>query len=219
MTASTRSSPEPPRRRPGSSSARRPRSSSTSRGTHYRTAAAVESERACLALITTVQRLDFLEDFAQDAEEGRTGTSDETLARHGLTTKDLRPEAAGTAPVAELIAAQASTAAASLAAAQPIIGLAAAPYRPFLQAVLQVQETREAAARKAGAPLVPRPCRPSPLRCGAALLRKIALHSFAVLEDRRSAARLTGGHCCPHPRNVPSPGNIMPGMCSCSLLV
>lgn len=91
------------------------------------TTAAAGFERACLALITAMQRLDFLEDLAQDAEEGRVGISNEVLARHGLTAKDLRPEAAGTVPVAELIAAQAGTAAVSLAAAQPIVGLAAAP--------------------------------------------------------------------------------------------
>ncbi|MFB7512962.1 squalene/phytoene synthase family protein [Streptomyces sp. NPDC056144] len=143
-------------------------------------AEAAEFERACLALMTAMQRIDFLEDLAQDVEEGRAGISDEALARHGLTAADLRPEAAGTAPVAALVAAQARTTAASLGAARPVVGLADASYRPFLRAVVQVQEARAAAVRKAGASLVARPCGPSPLRCGGVLLRGVVHRGFAV---------------------------------------
>ncbi|WP_314621276.1 squalene/phytoene synthase family protein [Streptomyces stackebrandtii] len=144
-------------------------------------AAAADFERVCLALMTAMQRIDFLEDLAQDVEEGRVGISEEALARHGLTAGDLRPEAAGTAPVAALVAAQAVTAAVSLGAARSIVGLVAAPYRPFLRAVVQVQEARAAAVRKAGASVVARPCGPSPLRCGGVLLREVVRRGFFVL--------------------------------------
>lgn len=136
-------------------------------------AAAADFERACLALITAMQRLDFLEDIAEDVREGRIGISDEALARHGLTAADLGPEAAGTAPVAALVAGQVATAGVYLEAARPIPGLAATEYRPFLRAVLRVQEARSAAVLKAGASLVAHPCRPSAARCGAALIREM----------------------------------------------
>ncbi|MET9427811.1 MULTISPECIES: squalene/phytoene synthase family protein [unclassified Streptomyces] len=148
-------------------------------------AAAAEFERACLKLITAMQRLDFLEDIAEDVREGRVGISDEALTQHGLTAKDLLPEAAGTAPVAALIATQTDIAAASLEAAQPIVDLTVAAYRPFLRAVLQVQEARSAAVRKARASLLVGPCGPSPVRCGAALLQQMVLRILVALGDRR----------------------------------
>ncbi|MFF2571000.1 squalene/phytoene synthase family protein [Streptomyces sp. NPDC058084] len=137
------------------------------------TAAAAEFERACLALITAMQRIDFLEDLAEDVQEGRIGISDQALARHGLAVQDLRAQAPGAERVAQLVTSQADAAAASLKAAQPIVALAAPAYRPFLRAVVRVQELREAAVRKAGAALVVRPCGPSSVRCGVVLLREL----------------------------------------------
>ncbi|WP_432084713.1 squalene/phytoene synthase family protein [Streptomyces sp. bgisy095] len=136
-------------------------------------AASAGFERACLALITAMQRLDFLEDLAQDVREGRVGVSDQALARHGLTVRDLHAEAARTDRVAELVAGQTDVAVAFLAAARPVVDLAAGAHRPFLRAVLGVQELRAAAVRKAGASLVVRPSGPSPLGCGAVLLREL----------------------------------------------
>ncbi|MFE5730949.1 phytoene/squalene synthase family protein [Streptomyces sp. NPDC056528] len=130
-------------------------------------------ERGCLALITAMQRLDFLEDLAQDVREGRIGISDQALARHGLTPRDLHARTPRAARVAELVAAQRDVAAASLEAARPLVDLADAAHRPFLRAVLRVQELRVAAVRKAGASLVARSCGPSPAGCGAVLLREL----------------------------------------------
>ncbi|MFC8587107.1 squalene/phytoene synthase family protein [Streptomyces sp. NPDC057217] len=149
-------------------------------------AEAVAFERGCLALITAMQRLDFLEDLAQDVEEGRVGVSDEALARHGLTVRDLRPGTARADGVAALVAAQADVAAAFLEEARPIAGLAAGAHRPFLRAVLGVQELRAAAVRKAGASLVSRPCGPSPAGCAAVLLRELARRGAG--RDRRGGA-------------------------------
>ncbi|MFJ4869212.1 phytoene/squalene synthase family protein [Streptomyces sp. NPDC088757] len=136
-------------------------------------AGAAAFERACLALVTAMQRLDFLEDLARDVEEGRVGVSDEALARHGLTTRDLRPGAAPAGRVAELVAGRTDVAAAFLEAARPVVGLAPGAHRPFLRAVLRVQELRAEAVRKAGASLVARPSGPSPAGCGAVLLREL----------------------------------------------
>ncbi|MFC8981171.1 squalene/phytoene synthase family protein [Streptomyces sp. NPDC057411] len=139
--------------------------------------AAAEFERGCLALITAMQRLDFLEDLAEDVREGRTGLSDEALARHGLTREDLRPPASATDRVAALVAAQTETAAASLSRSRLIVDVAAAAYRPFLRAVLKVQKARAAAVRKAGASLVTRPSGPSPVRCVGVLLRQLVMRA------------------------------------------
>ncbi|GAA3081972.1 hypothetical protein GCM10017562_59170 [Streptomyces roseofulvus] len=136
-------------------------------------AAAAEFERGCLALITAMQRLDFLEDMSEDIQEGRLGLSDEALARHGLSSNDLRPERAAEPEVAALIAAQAHAADIALREAQSIMDLVSPEYRPFLRAVLRVQEVRSAAVHKAGASLVARPCGPSPVLCGVIVLREL----------------------------------------------
>ncbi|MFF4868233.1 squalene/phytoene synthase family protein [Streptomyces sp. SID5770] len=143
-------------------------------------------ERACLALITAMQRLDFLEDLAQDVGEGRIGVSDEALARHGLTVRDLRPDTARADGVAALVAGQTAVAAAFLEEARPVVGLAAGAHRPFLRAVLGVQELRAAAVRKAGASLVSRPCGPPPAGCAAVLLRELVRRGAG--RDRRGGA-------------------------------
>ncbi|WP_030207534.1 squalene/phytoene synthase family protein [Streptomyces bikiniensis] len=148
-------------------------------------AAAAGFERACLALITAMQRLDFLEDLAQDVREGRVGVSDEALARHGLTLRDLHPGTPHPDRVARLVTDQADIATASLGAAQSLTGLAAGEHRPFLRAVLRVQELRSAAVRKAGPSLVARPCGPSPAGCGAVLLRELARRRPAPPRARR----------------------------------
>ncbi|MFC7921026.1 squalene/phytoene synthase family protein [Streptomyces cinereoruber] len=146
-------------------------------------------ERACLALITAMQRLDFLEDLAQDVREGRVGVSDQALARHGLTLRDLRARTAPADRVARLVTDQTDVAAASLRTARSLPGLAAGEHRPFLRAVLRVQELRSAAVRKAGPSLATRPCGPSPVGCGAVLLRELTRRT------RPRAAAATPGSC------------------------
>ncbi|MFD4314924.1 squalene/phytoene synthase family protein [Streptomyces sp. NPDC058548] len=136
-------------------------------------AAAAEFERACLALITAWQRLDFLEDLAGDVQEGRVGISDQLLTEHGLTVQDLHPGAASAEPLAKLIAGQVAAADVLLKQSQPLVSLAAGPHRPFLRAVLRVQQLRSAAVRKAGASLVARPGGPSKVRCGAVLVQEL----------------------------------------------
>ncbi|MFF9428384.1 phytoene/squalene synthase family protein [Streptomyces sp. NPDC014746] len=151
-------------------------------------AAAAEFERGCLELITAMQRIDFLEDLAEDVREGRVGLSDEALAAHGLTAKDLGPEAAGTAPVAALVAAQTATADASLRAAEPVVELAAREHRPFLRAVVSVQRLRADAVRDAGAGLVVRPCGPSKARCGVVLLQELLRGAVPLARRLKSPA-------------------------------
>ncbi|MGW1513527.1 phytoene/squalene synthase family protein [Streptomyces sp. NPDC002394] len=150
-------------------------------------AASDEFERACLALITAMQRIDFLEDLAQDLQEGRIGISDQALTEQGLTARDLRAGAPEADRVAQLITRQTDVAAASLEAAQPIVGLTARAHRPFLRAVLRVQQLRSAAVRKAGAALVARPCSPSPVRCAAVLFQELVRTvPFGARRQRRT---------------------------------
>lgn len=134
---------------------------------------AAEFERACLALITAWQRLDFLEDLPGDVREGRVGISHQLLARHGLTVHDLHPELADTEPFGQLVVSEVDAAVVLLKAAWPIATLAAGPHRPFLRAVLRVQELRAAAVRKAGVSLLSSPSGPSKVRSVAALLLEL----------------------------------------------
>ncbi|MGW7433264.1 squalene/phytoene synthase family protein [Streptomyces sp. NPDC054861] len=148
-------------------------------------AAAAGFERACLSLITAWQRLDFLEDLAQDVQEGRIGISDQALAQHSLTAKDLHPGAAAAEPVAELIARQEHFTAPFLKEAYPVVSHAAEPHRPFLRAVLRVQQLRAAAVRRAGASLVARPCGPSKVKCTAVLLQELVRRVVTPFGARR----------------------------------
>ncbi|MFE0734674.1 squalene/phytoene synthase family protein [Streptomyces sp. NPDC058855] len=130
-------------------------------------------EEACLALITAMQRLDFLEDLAEDLAEGRIGLSDEALAAHGLSADVLRTGKAPAGQVSALITSRADVAARALAAARPLTARADRPARPFVRALLDVQKLRLAAVRRAGTTLTTRTCGPSPAACGAVLLREL----------------------------------------------
>lgn len=135
--------------------------------------ASARFEDGCLALITAMQRLDFLEDLAEDAEEGRIGIPTTTLERYGLAVVDGRLLGPDAAAVAELVAAEADVAADALACAGQLLPLAARPVHPFLHALLRVQQVRLTAVREAGGTLATRPCGPSAIRCCTILLQEL----------------------------------------------
>ncbi|MEU8762284.1 squalene/phytoene synthase family protein [Streptomyces sp. NPDC048659] len=110
----------------------------------------------CHLLIRSMQRVDFLEDLAEDVRAGRPGVPADAVARHGA---DLTRPGPG---LAALVAEQADRAAADLAAAAPLPTLVAPPYRPFVRALVGVQRLRLDAVRHAGASLSLRPSGPRP---------------------------------------------------------
>ncbi|MER8046152.1 squalene/phytoene synthase family protein [Streptomyces sp. NPDC094032] len=134
--------------------------------------ASTRFEDGCLALISAMQRLDFLEDIAEDAEEGRVGVPTSALDRYGLVIRNGRLSEPRPGAFKALVTDQTDRAARSLTAARHLVDLAAHPDRPFLRAFLRVQHLRLTAVRKAGPTLMTHPCGPSRLHSCAVLLQE-----------------------------------------------
>ncbi|MFI8520437.1 squalene/phytoene synthase family protein [Streptomyces sp. NPDC085481] len=128
----------------------------------------------CHRLILAMQRLDFLEDLAEDVREGRHGLTTDAVARHGAELD--RPGPA----LGRLVEEQADRAAGALAEAGPLEGAVDPVHRPFVRALVGVQRCLDA-VRRAGASLAARPSGPPALGTAALLLRETAA--------RRRAAR------------------------------
>ncbi|MFF1300386.1 MULTISPECIES: phytoene/squalene synthase family protein [unclassified Streptomyces] len=89
-------------------------------------------------LIEGSQRLDFVNDLAEDLPEGRLGIPDETLRRYSLTVQDLT--AGRAAPgVRDLVRDQVDAARTALKAARELPALAAPPGRALLSAVIEIE--------------------------------------------------------------------------------
>ncbi|MFH8257808.1 phytoene/squalene synthase family protein [Streptomyces roseolus] len=112
-------------------------------------------EDRCRDLIEAMQRVDFLDDLAEDAAHGYIGIPGKDLDRHGLSVGDLRmPTATVRERLGQLVEEQSYLAHRSLAAGRQLTALAPRPARPFVTALLRVQELRLDAVRKKGGGLV-----------------------------------------------------------------
>ncbi|CAL9328631.1 squalene/phytoene synthase family protein [Streptomyces sp. enrichment culture] len=114
---------------------------------------------ACRTLIDGSQRLDFLNDLAEDLREGRMGIPEEALKRFSLTVDDL---AAGheSPELEELVADQVQTARRSLLAAREVTHVAAVPGQALLRAVVEIELLTADAALARGARLLRGPAKP-----------------------------------------------------------
>ncbi|MDN3026509.1 squalene/phytoene synthase family protein [Streptomyces sp. S.PB5] len=105
----------------------------------------------CRTLMEGSQRLDFVNDLAEDLPEGRLGIPAETLARFSLTPEDL---VAGQAPAGlrDLVNDQIDAARTSLESARELTALAAPWGRALVNAVIEIEllTADAAAARGAG---------------------------------------------------------------------
>ncbi|MEU9477525.1 squalene/phytoene synthase family protein [Streptomyces sp. NPDC048191] len=116
----------------------------------------------CRALIEGWQRIDFLADLAEDAEQGRIGIAREELDRYGLTVEDLRNKSQACVPaLGRLVDAQADLAETALTACRGLPDLVDAPYRPFLKALISLQVLHLQAVRRKGGSLLRGGARPS----------------------------------------------------------
>ncbi|MET7574790.1 squalene/phytoene synthase family protein [Streptomyces sp. NPDC005492] len=116
----------------------------------------------CRALIDGWQRCDFLADLAEDAESGRIGIPEDELTRYGLKFEDLRSRSAACALALDrLVRAQADLAEATLAQCRELPALVAAEHRPFLDALIAVQDLRLRAVRREGGGLLRRGASPA----------------------------------------------------------
>ncbi|MEU6996125.1 squalene/phytoene synthase family protein [Streptomyces sp. NPDC046465] len=116
----------------------------------------VAFEAACRALIESMQRLDFLDDLAEDAAGGVVGIPGQDLQRHRLTIDDL---AHGTREgvrrsLGGLVEEQADLAQHQLHAAAQLPQLVAPAARPFAAALWQLQDLKLAAVRRKGGGLL-----------------------------------------------------------------
>lgn len=108
---------------------------------------------ACRTLIEGSQRLDFVNDLAEDVREGRLGIPSETLERFSVTWEDL---VAGreTAGVRELVEDQVESARAALQAAKRLPALAPVPHRALLGALTEIELLTADAVLARGAELL-----------------------------------------------------------------
>ncbi|MFJ9580806.1 squalene/phytoene synthase family protein [Streptomyces sp. NPDC101191] len=140
--------------------------------------------RGCRALIEGWQRCDFLADLAEDAANGRIGIPQDELARHDLKFEDLRSKSEACLPALErLVRAQTDRAETALAQCRELPALVAAGHRPFLEALIAVQELRLDAVRRAGGELLHREAGPARL----ASLRVLARQSRLARAQQRQA--------------------------------
>ncbi|MFC9848766.1 squalene/phytoene synthase family protein [Streptomyces sp. NPDC060223] len=134
---------------------------------------------ACRTLIDGSQRLDFVNDLAEDIAEGRPGIPARTLARFSVTEADL---VAGYEPpgLRQLVEHEVGAARASLAAARELPAQVSAPGRALLNAFVEIELLTADAA----------------LARGAALLRGSAsppvLGTLRVLRNARRTVRSPG---------------------------
>ncbi|MEU7281531.1 squalene/phytoene synthase family protein [Streptomyces sp. NPDC045431] len=128
----------------------------------------------CERLISAMQRLDFLEDLAEDLRAGRLGIPMEALDGCGVSRADLLPGRPRSPAVTCLVRTQADVAAAALHAAMPLEHGVRPAGRPFVRALIGVQRLRLEAVRSVGAGLIERSSGPSALGSLGLLARETA---------------------------------------------
>ncbi|MFJ7967746.1 phytoene/squalene synthase family protein [Streptomyces sp. NPDC096324] len=139
--------------------------------------------RRCRDLIEAMQRIDFLDDLAEDAGEGRVGIPGKDLERHGLSVEVLRnPTDDVRARLGRLVLEQAELARPRLSASRQLADLVQPRTRPFVTALLQVQDLRLRAVSRKGGGLADGGARPSV----PALLGVLARQYGAVRRTKRT---------------------------------
>ncbi|MEU8999577.1 squalene/phytoene synthase family protein [Streptomyces caniferus] len=138
----------------------------------------------CRTFIEASQRLDFLNDLAEDLAAGRLGLPEDLLARHGLTRSALTGKNGAPDGFRALLGDQARQIRTGLTASYGLVDLVPARNRPFVRALITIQGlTLRAAARK-GAALLDGSARPQV----AAALRVLGREYAAARRVRQSAA-------------------------------
>ncbi|MFF3544068.1 phytoene/squalene synthase family protein [Streptomyces platensis] len=144
----------------------------------------------CRTFIEASQRLDFLNDLAEDLAGGRLGIPEEHLTRHGLTPTGLTGKD-GTAVdgLRPLLGDQVRQIRSGLSASYGLVDLVPARNRPFVRALVSIQGlTLRAAARK-GTTLLDGSARPQV----AAALRVLAREYAAARRGRDTESAVSGG--------------------------
>jgi len=138
--------------------------------------------RGCRALIEGWQRCDFLADLSEDAEMGRIGIPQEELTRYGLKFEAVLSKSDACVPALQrLVRAQTDSAEAALTECRVLPSLVAAEYRPFLEALIAVQELRLLTVQRSGGRILHRGAGPA----GLAAMRVLARQYRAARTQRR----------------------------------
>ncbi|MFF2953369.1 phytoene/squalene synthase family protein [Kitasatospora sp. NPDC057965] len=121
---------------------------------------------ACRTFIDGSQRLDFVNDLAEDLAEGRLTIPRQALERYGVTRDDLE-QARDRPAVRALLGELLDTADRTLAEGRAVVELVPAAHRPMVRCVVEVETLTSAAARADLGALLHRsasPAKPAALR-------------------------------------------------------
>ncbi|MEV7157131.1 squalene/phytoene synthase family protein [Streptomyces misionensis] len=140
--------------------------------------------RGCRKLIEAMQRTDFLADLREDLAQGHVGVPLDALRQQGLDVDGLRARPQETASaVQRLVAAQAGLAARTLAECTDLPSLVVQAHRPFLRALISVQELRLRAVESRGGALLEEGASPS-----------VAAAARVLWREYQAARRIHRGH-------------------------
>ncbi|MFJ9409215.1 squalene/phytoene synthase family protein [Streptomyces sp. NPDC101393] len=115
---------------------------------------------ACRTYIDGSQRLDFVNDLAEDLADGRLTLPQDALARHGVTREDL-VRAQDTPAVRALLGDLLRQARADLTASHTVTGFLPPANRPFVRALIALEEATTDAAEARGPGLLTASARPT----------------------------------------------------------
>ncbi|WP_031224617.1 phytoene/squalene synthase family protein [Streptomyces roseochromogenus] len=125
---------------------------------------------ACRTFIDGSQRLDFVNDLAEDLREGRVGIPAATLERFSLGAAELAAGRSG--GLDALVADQVAVARASLTAARELPTLIPAPGRRLVRALVEIELLTADAVRARGAGVLRGSVSPPPVRALRVLVRR-----------------------------------------------
>ncbi|MFJ7495139.1 squalene/phytoene synthase family protein [Streptomyces sp. NPDC097727] len=126
---------------------------------------------ACRTFIDGSQRLDFVNDLAEDLREGRLGIPVSTQEKFSVTTADL-VAARPTAGLRKLLDEQIGLARAALLESRRLTGLVPAGSRRLVRALIDIELLTADAARERGPKLLRAAAGPPKARAALALLRR-----------------------------------------------
>ncbi|WP_432097027.1 squalene/phytoene synthase family protein [Streptomyces sp. bgisy100] len=115
---------------------------------------------ACRTYIDGSQRLDFVNDLAEDLADGRLTIPEDALSHHGVTRTDLEraQDTPGVRAVLGRLIQQART---DLVASRAVTGFLPPANRPFVRALIALEEATAHAAERRGPGLLAAPARPA----------------------------------------------------------
>ncbi|MGA5819824.1 squalene/phytoene synthase family protein [Kitasatospora sp. NPDC094028] len=137
-------------------------------------------DTVCRTYIDASQRLDFVNDLAEDLADGRLTIPEQTLAQHGVTRADLE-QARDLPAVRALLSDLLDQVDRTIAEGRAVVGLVPAAHQPMVRCIVGVDELTSAAARADLGALLRRSASPSK----PAALRLLVREYFKARRFRR----------------------------------